>query len=122
MSFLVSLLLPVIATVILFHGYPERVARGLAPSHLTTASALAMGALSGAGALVFLGALGLVILAYRERALVPAEIEIPSAAFWAIQFLIAAAIGAAIGGLSALALLPWVRRRLADAAPTPPLG
>ena len=122
MSFLVSLLLPVIATVVLFNAYPERVRRGLAPAHLTAASALSMGALAGAGALVFLGVLGVVILAYRGRPLIPAGIDISGVAFWAIQFLIAAAIGAAVGALSAFALLPWVRRRLAGAAPTPPLG
>ena len=122
MSFLVSLLLPVMATVVYFNGYPERVRRGLAPADLTTASAVSRGAFAGAGALVFLGVLGVVVLVYRQRTLVPPGIEISAAAFWAVQFLIAAAIGAAVGAGTAFALLPWVRRRSSDAAPTPPLG
>lgn len=116
MSFLVSLLLPVIATAILFYGYPERAARGLAPPQLTTAAALAMGARSGAAALVFLGLLGVVVLLYRGRDATPA-VGVSAVTFWAVQFLIAAAIGAAVGALSALALLPWVRGRLAPSVP-----
>jgi gas vesicle protein len=34
-----------------------------------------------------------------------------------VQFLIAATIGAAVGALAALALLPWVRGRLARIRP-----
>ena len=117
MSFLVSLLLPVIATVILFRSLPERVARGRMPAELTTASALTMGALTGAGALVFLGVLGVGILAYRGKMVTPGGIGVPAAVFWAVQFAIAAAIGAAVGALTALALLPWVRERLARSAP-----
>ena len=122
MSFLISLLLPIFATVILFRGYPERAARGRAPAQLTTAAALAKGALTGAAALVFLGILGVVILAYRERMVTPAGVEIPAVAFWTIQFLIAAGLGAVVGALSALALLPWVRRRLAPSTPPPPVA
>ena len=115
-SFLVSLLLPVIATAILLHGYPDRAARGLAPPQLTTAAALAMGARSGAAALVFLGLLGVVVLLYRGRHATP-DVGVSAVTFWAVQFLIAAAIGAAVGALSALALLPWERARLAPSSP-----
>jgi hypothetical protein len=118
-SFLIALFLPVIATVILFQGYPGRAARGLAPARLGTGRALAMGASTGAAALVFLGILGVVVLAYRGREATP-QVGVPAVVFWGTQFLIAAAIGAVVGALSALALLPWVRGRLTRAAPTPP--
>ena len=111
MSFLVSLLLPVIAVVILFNGYPERAARGLAPSELTTGAAVAMGARTGAAALVFLGVLGVIVLLYRGRDATP-DVGVSAVTFWTTQFVIAAAIGATVGALSALALLPWVRGRL----------
>jgi hypothetical protein len=119
MSFLVSLLLPVIATALYLRGYLERATLGTVPARISTASALLGGALSGASALVFLGVLGVIILAYRGRTLTPAAIDAPAAVFWAVQFLIAAAIGAAVGALAALALLPWARGRLARLAPTP---
>jgi hypothetical protein len=119
-SFLVSLLLPVIATLLFFRGYPERAARGEAPAQLTTAAAIGMGARTGAAALVFLGLLGVVILAYRGKTVTPAGIEVSAVAFWATQFLLAAAIGAGVGALAALALLPWVRERLARSVPSPP--
>jgi hypothetical protein len=118
-SFLVSLLLPVIATVILFNGYPERAARGLAPAHLTTPAALAMGARAGAAALIFLGLVGVVVLLARGRDTTPA-VGVSAIAFWTVQFLIAAAIGAAVGALSAFMLLPWVRGRLGHAPPSSP--
>jgi hypothetical protein len=116
-SFLVSLLLPVIATVIYFYRYPERAAARQVPGRLTTVAALTSGALTGAAALVFLGVVGVVILIYRQRVLTPPEVEIPALIFWGIQFLLAAAIGAVVGALTALALLPWVRERLARAVP-----
>ena len=115
MSFLVSLLLPVIATVILFNGYPERAARGLAPAELTTGAAVAMGARTGAAALVFLGVLGVIVLIVRGRASTPA-VGVSPLTFWATQFAIAAVIGATVGALSALALLPWVRGRLGQSS------
>lgn len=117
MSFLVSLLLPIIATAILLNGYPERAARGLAPAHLTTAAALAMGARAGAAALIFLGLVGVVILLARGRGATPA-VGVPAITFWAVQFALAAAIGAAVGALSAFMLLPWVRGRLGHAPPS----
>lgn len=117
MSFLVSLLLPVIATAILLYGYPERAARGLAPPRLTTAAAVGMGARAGAAALVFLGLLGVMVLVYRGRHATP-DVGVSAVTFWGVQFLIAATVGAAVGALSALALLPCVRARLA--ASTPP--
>jgi hypothetical protein len=49
--------------------------------------------------------------------LTPPGIDTPAAVFWIVQFLIAAAIGAAVGALATLALLPWVRRRLMRIAP-----
>jgi len=113
-SFLVSLLLPVLATLVYFNGYPDRAARGLVPAELTTAAALAKGALAGTSALVFLGLLGVVILAVRGRTVTPAGIDASPVAFWAIQFALAAAIGAVVGAVTTLALLPWVRGRLAD--------
>jgi hypothetical protein len=116
-SFLVSLLLPVIATAIYFRGYPARAVSGQVPARLTTAAAVLSGALTGAAALVFLGVLGVIVLVYRDRVLTPNHIEIPPIMFWAIQFLLAAGIGAAVGALSALALLPWVRERLTHAMP-----
>jgi hypothetical protein len=117
-SFLVSLLLPVIATVILFNGYPERAARGLAPARLTTAAAVGMGARTGAAALVFLGVLGVLVLLYRGRDATP-DVGVSALTFWAVQFLIAATIGATVGALSALALLPWVRGRLGQSTLPP---
>jgi hypothetical protein len=110
-SFLLSLLLPIIATVILFNGYPDRAARGLAPANLTTAAAVAMGARTGAAALVFLGVLGVIVLLYRGRDATP-DVGVSAVTFWTVQFLLAAVIGATVGALSALALLPWVRGRL----------
>lgn len=117
MSFLLSLLLPVLATVLLFRAYPDRAARGEVSRELTTTSALARGAVTGASALVFLGVAGIAVLVYRGRALTPAGTGVPAAVFWATQFLVAAAIGAVIGALTALALLARVRERLARLAP-----
>jgi len=121
-SFLFSLLLPVLATAVFFHAYPDRAARSLAPAELTTAAALARGALTGASALVFLAILGVVILAVRGRMVTPAGIDTSPFVFWTIQFALAAAIGAAVGAATALALLPWVRARPAQATPKPPVG
>jgi hypothetical protein len=120
-SFLVSLLLPVLATVIFFYGYPDRAARGLVPTALTTGAALARGALAGASALVFLGLLGVVILAVRGKVVTPAGLDV-GAAFWAIQFALAAAIGAVVGAATTLALLPWLRQRMARITPRPPVA
>ena len=117
MSFLVSLLLPVIARVLYFRGYPARAAAGQVPSRLTAAAAAAKGALTGAAALLFLGVLGVLILAYRRKVLTPPDVETPAVIFWAVQFLLAAVIGGTVGAASALALLPWVREQLADAVP-----
>jgi hypothetical protein len=117
MSFLVSLLLPVIATALYLRGYVQRATLGTAPARISTTTALASGALSGAAALVFLGLLGVIVLVYRGRILTPPGIDVPAAAFWITQFLIAAGIGAAVGALSAAALLPWVRGRLARLTP-----
>jgi hypothetical protein len=116
-SFLVSLLLPVIATALYLRGYIQRATLGTAPARISTTIALVSGALSGAAALLFLGMLGVIVLAYRGRTLTPPGIDVPAATFWVVQFLIAAAIGAAVGALSALALLPWVRSRLAHLSP-----
>ena len=72
MSFLVSLLLPVIATLILL---PRLRGAGRARQDARRAhdrDGLPMGALSGAAALVFLSVLGVGILAYRGRTLTPA--------------------------------------------------
>jgi hypothetical protein len=118
-SFLVSLLLPIVAAGLYLRGYVERAAVGAAPARLTTPSALAGGALSGAAALVFLGLLGVIVLLYRGRALTPAGIDVPGLVFWAVQFLIAAGIGAAVGATAAAALLPWARGRLERIAPEP---
>jgi hypothetical protein len=112
-SFLVALLLPVIATVVYFRGYPARAAAGQAPARLTTAAAVRSGALAGATALVFLGVLGVVVLIYRGRVLTPPQVETPAVVFWMTQFLLAAVIGGAVGTATALAILPWVRDRLA---------
>lgn len=120
MSFLASLLLPVLATVLLFRGYPDRAARGLVPPQLTIALALARGALTGASALLFLSLLGVVILTVRGKTVTPVGIEVSAATFWATQFLIATALGAVIGAMTALAMLPWVRGRLARSAPSRP--
>lgn len=117
MSFLVSLLLPVLAVVLYFRGYVERAAQGRAAVTITTARALAEAALSGAAALLFLGLLGVVILAYRGRTLTPDGIGASAAAFWIAQFVIAAAIGAAVGALAGAVMLPWLRARLARLAP-----
>ena len=120
MSFLVSLLLPAIATALYLRGHVQRAALGLGPAVISTRTALISGALTGAAALVFLGLLGVVILVTRGRTLTPTAIDAPAAAFWAAKFLIAAAIGAAVGALAALALLPWVRGRLSRIATAPP--
>ncbi|NUO38952.1 MAG: hypothetical protein HOQ17_15735 [Gemmatimonadaceae bacterium] len=117
MSFLVSLLLPVIATVLYLRAYVQRAGIGMAPARISATRALGSGALTGAAALVFLGVLGVIVLAYRGRTLTPPGIDVSAAAFWATQFLVAAAIGAAVGALSAAALLPWVRSRLARLTP-----
>jgi hypothetical protein len=119
LSFLISLLLPVIATVILFHGYPRRAARGLVPARLTTGAALAMGARTGAAALVFLSVLGVIVLLYRGRDATP-DVGVSPVAFWATQFAIAAGLGAAVGALAALVLLPGVRSRLEQSVPVVP--
>jgi hypothetical protein len=116
-SFLVSLLLPVLATAILLRAYAERAARGLVPPRLTAASALRRGGLAGAAALLFLSLLGVIVLAVRGKMVTPVGIEVSAAAFWATQFLIAAAIGAAVGAMTALAMLPWVRGRLDELMP-----
>ena len=113
MSFLISLLLPVLAAALYFRGYVERVAQGRADVVITTPKAVAAGALSGASALLFLSLLGVVILAYRGRTLTPAGMEDSAAAFWVTQFVLAAAIGGAVGALTGLAMLPWLRARLA---------
>lgn len=117
MSFLVSLLLPVLATVLYFRGYVERASQGRAPTGVSTRTALVAGALSGASALIFLGLLGVVILVYRGRTLTPAGMDSSAAVFWLIQFVLTAAIGAAVGALTAAAMLPWLRARLARLAP-----
>lgn len=117
MSFLLSLLLPVLATAVYFHAYPDRAARGLVPASLTAAAALAKGALTGASALIFLGILGVIILVVRGRILTPTGIDASPVVFWTIQFALAAAIGAVVGAGTALALLPWLRGRLADSSP-----
>jgi hypothetical protein len=116
-SFLVSLVLPAIAAALYLRGYLERATLGTVPTRIGTSTALVRGALSGAAALVFLGVLGVIVLAYRGRMLTPPGIDTPAAVFWIVQFLIAAAIGAAVGALATLALLPWVRRRLMRIAP-----
>ena len=120
MSFLLSLLLPVLAALVYFRGYPDRAARGLVPAELTTGAALAKGALAGISALVFLGVLGVVILAVRGRMVTPAGVDAPPVVFWASQFALAAAIGAVVGAVTTLALLPWVRGRLAAALTSRP--
>jgi hypothetical protein len=120
-SFLVSLLLPVLATAVFFYSYPGRAAKGLVPAEPTTAAVLAKGALTGAAALVFLSILGVVILVVRGKPLTPSDIDVSAAVFWAIQFALAAAIGAVVGLATAFALLPWLRDRLAQATPKPPV-
>lgn len=117
MSFLVSLLLPVIAVMLYFRSYPDRAARGLAPARLSTASAIRSGALTGASALLFLAIAGVVTLALRGKLATPTDVKVSWPVFWAVQFGIAALIGAAVGAVSAVGLLPWVRGRLADAVP-----
>ncbi|MFL5606527.1 MAG: hypothetical protein ACJ8AD_08790 [Gemmatimonadaceae bacterium] len=121
MSFLVSLLLPVLATAVYFHAYPDRAARGLVPAELTTAAALAKGALAGASALIFLAILGVVILAVRGRVVTPPGLDASPVAFWTIQFALAAAIGAAVGVVTTLVLLSSVRSRLARSISRPPI-
>lgn len=117
MSFLIALLLPVIAVLTYYRGYPDRAARGLAPARLSTASAIRAGAATGAMALVFLALLGVVILAVRGRLVTPQSVDASPVTFWVIQFALAAVIGGAVGAVSAVGLLPWVRGRLADAVP-----
>lgn len=117
MSFLIALLLPVIAILLYYRGYPDRAARGLAPARLTTGAAIRAGAAIGAMALVFLALLGVVILAVRGKTVTPPGVDVSPVAFWVIQFALAAGIGAAVGAVSAVGLLPWVRGRLADAVP-----
>jgi hypothetical protein len=112
----------VLATLVFFHGYPDRAARGLVPAALTTGAALVKGALTGASAVVFLGILGVVILAVRGRMVTPTAIDASPMAFWAIQFALAAAIGAVVGAVTALALLPWVRGRLTHSTSVPPVA
>lgn len=119
MFFVVSLLLPVIAAALYLRGCVEQAALGTLPARIGTTPALAGGALSGAAALVFLGVLGVMVLAYRGRALTPAGIDTPAAVFWIVQFLVAAAIGAAVGAVATLVLLPWARARLARITPAP---
>ena len=100
-----------------YRGYPDRAARGLAPARLSTASAIRAGAATGAMALVFLALLGVVILAVRGRLVTPQSVDASPVTFWVIQFALAAVIGGAVGAVSAVGLLPWVRGRLADAVP-----
>ncbi len=113
MSFLISLLLPVIAVLLYYRAYPDRAARGLAPARLSTASAIRSGATTGAMALVFLALLGVVILAVRGKIVTPPGVDVSPVVFWVIQFALAALIGAAVGAAAAVGLLPWVRGRLA---------
>jgi hypothetical protein len=115
-SFLISLLLPVLATALYFRGYVDRAAQGRAVVEITTARAVGAGAASGASALLFLSLLGVAILLYRGRPLTPVGMEESAAAFWVTQFALAAAIGAVVGALTALAMLPWLRARLARLA------
>lgn len=117
MSFLVSLLLPVLAIVLYYRGYPDRAARGLAPARLTTGAAIRAGAATGAMALIFLALLGVVILAVRGRTVTPPGVDVSPVAFWVTQFALAAGIGAVVGAVAAIGLLPWVRGRLAHVAP-----
>lgn len=117
MSFLISLLLPVIAILLYYRGYPDRAARGLAPARLTTGAAIRAGAAIGASSLVFLALLGVVILAVRGKTVTPQGVDVSPVAFWVIQFALAAGIGAIVGAVSAAGLLPVVRGRLAQIAP-----
>lgn len=119
MSFLISLVLPVLAVALYFRGYLDRAAQGRAPVAITTPKALAAAALSGAAALVFLGLIGVVILFYRGRTITPPDLGDSAAIFWVTQFVLAAAIGGLVGALTALAMLPWLRARLARLAPAP---
>jgi hypothetical protein len=118
-SFLVSLLLPILAAALYLGGYVERATLGTVPARIETGAALVGGALSGAAALVFLGMLGVIVLAFRGRVLTPAGIDTPAVVFWVVQFLLAAAIGASVGAVATLALLPWARGRLARVTPAP---
>ena len=117
MSFLISLLLPVIAILLYYRGYPDRAARGLAPARLTTGAAIRVGAAIGASSLVFLALLGVVILAVRGKTVTPQGVDVSPVAFWVIQFALAAGIGAIVGAVSAVGLLPVIRGRLAQIAP-----
>jgi hypothetical protein len=116
-SFLISLVLPVLAVVLYVRSYLERATVGREPLHVATGKALASGAVTGAAALLFLSALGVVVLASRGRVMTPPGLDVPAPLFWVTQFLIAAAIGAVVGALAMLALLPWFRARLAQITP-----
>ena len=117
MSFLISLVLPVLAVALYFRGYVDRAAQGHAPVTITTPKALVSAALSGAAALVFLSLLGVLILFYRGRAITPPDLGDSAAIFWVTQFVLAAALGAVVGALTGLTMLPWLRARLARLAP-----
>jgi hypothetical protein len=117
-SFLVSLLLPVLAAALYFRGYLERAAQGRAPVEISAGRALGAAAISGAAALVFLSLLGVMILFYRGRTITPPDLGDSAAIFWVTQFVIAAAIGGALGAVTGLAMLPWLRARLARLAAT----
>lgn len=116
-SFLISLVLPVLAVALYFRGYVDRAAQGQAAVTITTPKALASAAVSGAAALVFLSLLGVVILFYRGRTITPPDLGDSAVIFWVTQFVLAAAIGGAVGALAGLAMLPWLRARLARLAP-----
>lgn len=117
MFFLIALLLPVLATVVFFHRYPERAARGDAPRELTTGSALLRGAVAGASALLFMSVLGVVVLLYRGRGATPTDLGGYAVVFWVVQFASAALIGGTVGALTALVMLSSVRERLARTVP-----
>ncbi len=120
MFFLIALLLPLTATVLLFRAYPERAARGDAPMELTTGAALLRGAVSGASALIFLSVLGVVVLLYRGRELTPMGAQV--LVFWALQLVAASVIGGAVGAMTAFAMLSSVRERLARSAGRNPVN
>lgn len=115
MFFLIALLLPAVATVLLFRAYPARAARGEAPMQLTVGAALLRGAIAGASALLFLSILGVVIVLYRGRQLTPPGTQM--LVFWVVQFIAAAVIGGAVGAVTALTMLASVRERLARTTP-----
>ena len=117
MFFLFSLLLPILATVVWFRGYPERAARGDAPRELSTPAALTRGAVAGAASLIFLSLLGVVVLLSRGRGATPADLGGYAIVFWVVQFTLAALIGGAVGAVTAFAMLPSVRARLARTTP-----